>query len=82
MDAGTHRYFDISSDEFDGALKVMVMKDEAIVLTAAVMKLLPPGTNATNYSWHTWKPHASNNSRFYLPQTSPQGKALSPVSHP
>jgi len=50
MDAGTHRYFDTSSDQFDGTLKVMAMKDEAIVLTAAVIKLLSPGTNATN--WH------------------------------
>jgi len=34
------------SDEFNGALKVMAMKDEAIVLTAAIIRLSPPGTNA------------------------------------
>jgi len=55
MDAGAHRYFDTLSNEFDGALKVMAMKDEAIVLTAAVIRLSAPSTNATN--WHTWKPH-------------------------
>ena len=55
--------FNTSSDEFDGAsvsywfkhllgaLKVMVMKDEAIVLTAAVIRLSPPGTNATNHRY-------------------------------
>ena len=37
MDAGAHRYFDTSSDELNGALKV---KDEAIVLTAAVIRFL------------------------------------------
>ena len=47
----THRYFDTSSDQFDGALKVMAMKDEAIILTAAVIRLSPPGMNAAN--WHT-----------------------------
>ena len=31
------------------------MKDKAIVLTASFVRLLPPGTNATN--WHAWKPH-------------------------
>jgi len=30
--------------------KVMAMKDEAIVLTAAVIRLSPSSTNATN--WH------------------------------
>jgi len=64
MDARTHRYFDTSSYEFDGALKVMVMKDEAIVLIATVIRLLPPGTNATNW-------HAFTKTHFYLPQTSP-----------
>jgi len=49
MDVGTHRY---SFDEFDGVLKVMAMKDEAIVLTAAVIRLSSPGTNAINCSWH------------------------------
>jgi len=47
MDAGTQRYFTLSN-KLDGALKVMAMKDEAIVLTAAVIR--QPGTNATN--WH------------------------------
>jgi len=69
MDAGTHRYFDTLSDEFDGAFNVVAMKDEAIVLTAAVIRLVPPSTNATN--WHTWKPHAFTNTHFYLPQPLP-----------
>jgi len=34
----------------------MARKDEAIELTAAVIRLSPPGTNATN--WHVWKLHA------------------------
>jgi len=34
----------------DPALKVMAMKDEAIVLTAVVIRLSPPIANATN--WH------------------------------
>ena len=55
MDAGTHRYSNTLSDEFDGALKVMKMKDEAIVLTTAVIRLLPPGTNTTN--WHARQLH-------------------------
>ena len=41
MDAGTHRYFDTSSAQFDGTLKVMAMRDN--VLTAAVIRLSPPG---------------------------------------
>jgi len=71
MDAGTHRYFDTSSNEFDG---VMAMKDESIVLTAAVIRLSPPGKNATNCP--AWKPHAFTNKGFYLPQILPQGKAF------
>jgi len=40
----------IPAAPLDLALKVMAMKDEATVLTAAVIRLLPPTTNATN--WH------------------------------
>jgi len=42
----------IPATPLDPALKVMAMKDEAIVLTAAVIRLLSPtSTNAAN--WHT-----------------------------
>jgi len=34
----------------DPALKMMAMKDEAIVLTVAIIRLSPPTTNVTN--WH------------------------------
>ena len=50
----------------DPALKVMVMamKDEAIVLTAAVIRLSTPSTNATN--WHAWKPHTQITMNFAM----------------
>jgi len=54
------------SDIHREQLKVMVMKDEAIVLTAAVIRLSPPGTNATN--WHALKLHAFTSKS---PQTWP-----------
>jgi len=40
----------IPAAPLDLALKVMATKDEAIVLTAVVIRLSPPSTNATN--WH------------------------------
>ena len=50
MQEHTDTYFDTSSDQSDGALKVMEMKNEAIVLTAAVIRLSPPGPNATKHA--------------------------------
>ena len=65
MDAGTHRYFDTLSNEFDGALKVIAVNDEAIVLTTAATRLSPPSTNGMPGSLTLLLTH------FYLPQTSP-----------
>ena len=49
----------------------MVMKEESIVLTAAVIKLLPRGSNATN--WHAWKLVSRSQTAFFL-LSGPQEK--------